>query len=125
MRLHEGLVDLQICRAAAQALHIDPPLLWVEVEGLQRSGLAGKFDRVNVLVTTIVPRARVAFRVFVGHWRAQGVEDSAGGDIFGGNEDDGLALTLDFIFLRQTSVRMRGHGLMDGGDRERGREYVP
>lgn len=62
---HDGLVDLQVGRAATQALHVDAPVLWVEVESLQRACLTGEFHRVNVLVSSIVTGSRVSFRVFV------------------------------------------------------------
>jgi hypothetical protein len=37
---HQGLVNLQVGWAAAQALHVDAPLLGVNVEGLKGSLLA-------------------------------------------------------------------------------------
>lgn len=52
-----------------------------------------------MLVTTVVAGTWVTLRVLVGHWRTQGIEDGAGCNIFGGDEDDGLALTLDLEFL--------------------------
>lgn len=95
MRSHDSLVDLQIGRRTAQALHIDAPFLGVEVEGLESTSLAGQFDRIDMLVSTIVSGAWVAFRILVGHWRSQCIEDGARGDIFGGNEDNRFSLTLD------------------------------
>ena len=96
---HKGLVHLQVGRTAAQALHIDTPLLRVEMESLQCSLLARQFHGVNVLVSSIVSCSGVSLGVLVGHGRAQGVEDSAGGDVLGGNQDDGLALAFDFLLL--------------------------
>lgn len=52
-----------------------------------------------MFVTTVVSGSWVALRIFVRHGRTKGIEDSAGGDIFGGDENDGLALTLDFKLL--------------------------
>lgn len=52
-----------------------------------------------MFVPTVVSSTWVTLGVFVGHGRSQGVEDCSGGDIFGGDEDDGFALTLDFQFL--------------------------
>jgi hypothetical protein len=69
------------------------------VESLQGTGLAGQLDGVNVLVTTVVSGTWVTLRVLVGHWGSQCIENGAGSDILGGNEDDGLALTLDLEFL--------------------------
>jgi hypothetical protein len=96
---HDGLVDLEVGRAAAQALNVDTPLSAVEVEGFEGTLLAEKLDLVNVLVAAIVPSAGIALRVLVGHRGSEGIEDGAGCDIFGGNEDDGLALPLDLMFL--------------------------
>ncbi len=76
MRSHESLVDLQIGWTAAQALDIDTPLFWIEMESLQCSLLACELDGVNVLVATIVSRPWVSFRVFVAHGRSKGIEDS-------------------------------------------------
>ena len=53
-----------------------------------------------MLVSTIVSSTWVSLGVLVGHGRSQSIEDGAGGNIFGGDEDDGFALTLDFQFLQ-------------------------
>jgi hypothetical protein len=57
-----------------------------------------------VLVATIVPGTGVTLRVLVGHGRTERVEDSAGSDVLGGDEEDGLALTLNFLLLWRLSV---------------------
>jgi hypothetical protein len=44
MRSHDGLVDLQIGRATAQALNVDAPFLRVNVEGLEGTSLAGQLN---------------------------------------------------------------------------------
>jgi hypothetical protein len=54
-----------------------------------------------VLVATVVAGAGVTLRVLVGHGRTERIEDSAGSDILGGDEEDGLALTLDFLLLQE------------------------
>lgn len=99
VRRHDGLVDLEVGRAAAQALNVDTPLRGVEVEGLKGTLLAEKLDLVDVLVAAIVTSAGETLRVLVGHGGAEGIENSAGGDVLGGDEDDGLALTLDLVLL--------------------------
>jgi hypothetical protein len=106
VRRHDGLVDLKVGRAATEALDIDTPFLRVNVEGLEGTALAQQLDLVNVLVTAIVAGAGVALRVLVRHGRAEGIEDGARGDVFGGDEDDGLALALNLCFLS----RMRSVG---------------
>lgn len=40
VRRHDSLIDLQVGRAAGQALDIDTPLLRVEVESLKSTALA-------------------------------------------------------------------------------------
>jgi len=104
MRLHDGLVDLEVGGTAGERLDVDAPLLVIEVEGLESSSLAEQFNGVNVLVTTIVTTSRVALGIFVGHGRAQSVEDSARGNIFRGNEEDRLPLTLNLFFLPPLSL---------------------
>jgi hypothetical protein len=88
MGLHESLVDLQVGRAARQRLHINTPLVRVQVENLQGTGLAGQLDRINVLVTAVVASTGVTLGVFVGHWGAQRIVDSARSDIFRGDQQD-------------------------------------
>jgi hypothetical protein len=62
---HQSLVDLQVGRAAAQALDVDTPFLRVDVESLEGSLLAKKLNLVDVLVATIVSGAGVSLRVLV------------------------------------------------------------
>lgn len=96
---HQSLVDLQVGRASAQSLHINTPLRVVEVESLEGTLLAEELDLVDVLIATVVPSTRLALGVLVGHGRAKGVEDGTGGDILGGDENDGLPLALDLVAL--------------------------
>lgn len=96
---HDSLVDLKVCWRTRQALNIDAPFFRINIECLESTSLAGQFDGINVLVSTIVSGAWVSLGVLVGHWRSKGIEHGAGGNIFGGDEDDGLALTLDLEFL--------------------------
>jgi hypothetical protein len=104
---HDGLVDLEVGRAAAEALDVDTPLGRVEVEGLEGTALAQQLDLVNVLVAAVVAGAGQTLGVLVGHGGAQGIEDGAGGDVLGGNENNGLALTLDLIFLQGVLVSVQ------------------
>ena len=67
MRSHDSLVDLQIGRATTQALNVDTPFLGIAVEGLEGASLAGQFDGINVLVSTVVSGTWVPLGVFVGH----------------------------------------------------------
>jgi hypothetical protein len=53
-----------------------------------------------VLVTAVVAGTGVTLRVLVRHGRTKRVEDGAGSDILGGDEEDRLALTLDLTLLR-------------------------
>lgn len=101
VRRHDGLVNLEVGRAARQALDIDTPLLAVEVEGLKSTLLAEKLDLVDVLVAAIVTGAGVTLGVLVGHGGSESIEDGTGGDVLRGNEDNGLALTLDLILLQR------------------------
>jgi hypothetical protein len=106
VRLHQRLVDLQIGGAATQALHIDAPLLLIQTKDLQCPLLALNFDLIDELITAIVTRTRITFGVLIAHGGPQRIVDGAGSDIFGGDEQDGLALPLDFLFLRAVSMSM-------------------
>ena len=99
VRAHESLVDLQVCRTATETLNIDSPFGGVQVERLQSTRLACQLDGVNVLIATVVSSTGIPLRVLVGHGRAQGIEDGAGGEVLRSNQDDGFTLTLDFFFL--------------------------
>jgi hypothetical protein len=103
VRPHDGLVHLQVGRAAAQALYVDTPLLCVQTERRQSAALAQQLDAVNVLVAAVVARTGVALRVLVGHGRTERIEDGAGCDVLRGNEEDGFALALDFLLLLRGS----------------------
>lgn len=111
---HESLVDLQVGRASTEALDVDTPLGGVEVEGLEGTLLAEKLDLVNVLVATIVPGARETLGVLVGHGRAESIENGAGGDVLGGDQDDGLPLPLDLLGHDLGDLRVRvDQGLLE------------
>lgn len=94
---HQSLVDLQVGRASTEALNIDTPLGGVDVEGLEGTLLAEELNLVNVLVATVVAGARETLGVLVGHGRPKSIEDGAGGDVLGGDQDDGLPLPLDLL----------------------------
>lgn len=96
---HDGLIDLQVGRAAAQALNVDAPFLRVKAECLKSSLLAEQLDGVNVLVSSVVTGTGVALGVLVGHGRTERIEDGTRGDVLRGDEEDRLALTLDFLLL--------------------------
>lgn len=98
---HDSLVDLEVGGGSRKALDVDTPLLGVEVESLKSTLLAETLDLVDVLVATIVTSTGVTLRVLVGHGGTKGIEDSAGGDVLGGDEDNGLALTLNLILLQR------------------------
>lgn len=70
MRFHDGLVDLEVCRATTQTLDIDAPFLRIEVEGLESASLAGQLNGIDMLVSTVVSGPGVALRVFVRHGRS-------------------------------------------------------
>ena len=99
MDRHDSLVDLEVGRAAGESLDVNTPLLRVDVEGLEGTTLAEKLDLVDVLVATVVTGTGVTLRVLVGHGGTQGLEDSGGGEVLRGDQDNGLALTLDLALL--------------------------
>lgn len=100
---HKSLVHLEVGGAAAQALYVHSPFLRVDVESLESSLLAEQLDFVDMLVAAVVSGTGIAFRVLVAHGRAKGIEDGTRGDIFRGDEEDGLPLTLDLFFLAKSA----------------------
>lgn len=104
VRGHKSLVDLQVGRAAAQGLNIDAPLGGVEAEGLEGTLLAEELNLVNVFVSAVVTGTRLSLGVLVRHGRAKGVKDGTGGNILGGDEDDGLPLALNLLGLKKERV---------------------
>lgn len=99
--LHDGVVNFEVGRASTQCLDVDSPFGWVEVEGLESTVLAENLNLVDVLISTIVSCSWVSLGILVGHWGAQSIENSPGGDVFGGDEKDRFALTLDFFSLQK------------------------
>lgn len=101
--LQQGCVNSKVCRAAEQQesskssvehgisslipdsldwylparvrLHIDSPMLRVQVKSLQCSGFAQVFNLVDVVVAPIIPGSRLSFRILVGQTRSQCFND--------------------------------------------------
>jgi len=96
---HDGLVDLQVGGATAQALYVDAPFVRLKAECLKGTLLAEKLDGVDVLVAAVVSRTGVSLGVFVGHGRTERIKNGARCDILGGDEEDGLALALNLFLL--------------------------
>ena len=96
---HQSLVNLQVGRATTEALNVDTPLGGVQVESLESTVLASDLNGINVLVTTVVTGTGVTLRVLVGHGGTQGLEDSGGGEVLRGDQDNGLTLTLNLALL--------------------------
>ena len=88
VRSHNSLIDLKICWASTQRLHVDAPFLRIKFECLKRPGLASQFNCVNELIAAVISSTRIPLGVFVGHRRAQSVEDRAGCEVFGSDEND-------------------------------------
>jgi hypothetical protein len=82
MGSHDSLVDLEVGGAATQALDIHAPFLGIAVEGLESASLAGQFDGINMLISTIVSGTGVSLGVFIGHGRSQGIKHGTGCHIF-------------------------------------------
>jgi hypothetical protein len=78
------------------------------MKSLESTSLASQLNRVNMLIPTVISRSWVSLGVLVGHGRSQSIEDGAGGNIFGSDEDDRFALTLNLQFLEFLSE----HGWM-------------
>jgi hypothetical protein len=107
MGLHDGLVDLQVCRRTRQALNIDAPLIGGDAEGLERALLAQQLNLVDLLVTAIVSGTGVALRVLVGHDGSESIVDGTRSDVLGSDERNGLLLTLNLGLLLAGSIPPR------------------
>jgi hypothetical protein len=57
---------LKICRGSRQGLHIDAPLIRVQMKSFKGSLLTQKLDLVNIFVSSIVSCSWVSFRILVG-----------------------------------------------------------
>lgn len=84
-------------------LNIDTPFLRTEFEGLQRTLLTQSLGLVDELVSTIVSRAGVTFRVLVLHGRAKGFEDRLGGEVLGWDEVHKVSLP-GFLLWRMLTL---------------------
>ena len=135
LRLQHGRVGLEVGRRPGQRLHVDTPLLRVQVEGLQRAVLAQGLHLIDVLVAAVVPRPGVALTVFVRHDRAQRVEDRLAREVLARDEHQRVPLAallvLDEVVNRRVRLLQalvqseRGHRLARrrlgaGGQRFRG-----
>ena len=66
-----------------------------------------------MLVTAVVAGTGVSLRILVRHGRTKRVEDGAGCDIFRGNEEDRLALTLNLAFLYFVNMCIYVESMLD------------
>ena len=104
MRLHDGLVDLEISRAAAKTLYIDTPFLRVQLKRFEGASLACQLNSINVLVASVVSCSRVPLAVLVAHGRSQSIEDCTGSKVLRSNKYNRFALALNFIVLLTASI---------------------
>mmetsp|Transcript_21342 Transcript_21342/g.53786 ORF Transcript_21342/g.53786 Transcript_21342/m.53786 type:complete len:436 (+) Transcript_21342:112-1419(+) len=81
VRLQQRGVHLEVGGGSRHRLHVDAPLLGVQVERLQRALLAQDLGLVDELVAAVVTRARVALAVLVGHHRADRLHHAGGGEV--------------------------------------------
>jgi len=63
----DGGVDLEVRGGAGEALHVNSPLLRIQIKRLQSSLLAQTLHLINILIPTVITSAGVAFGVLVGH----------------------------------------------------------
>lgn len=104
MRLHDSLVDLQVCGRTGQALNVDTPLLLVEIEGRERTVLAKNLNLIDVLVASVVTSTRVSLRVLVGHDGSERIVDRSRGNVLGSDQRNSLPLTGDLALLDSIST---------------------
>ncbi len=66
------------------------------------------FHVVNLLVSSIVARAGIAFAVLVGQAAPEGLENGSGGVVFRGNKSDPIFLTSLLGFYNFEGFRISG-----------------
>lgn len=108
-RAHQSLVDLQVGRRTTQTLNVDTPLSLVQTESGEGAVLASDLNGIDVLVATVVTGTWVTLGVLVGHGSTKSLENGTGGEVLGGDQDNGLALALDLTLLCiiESAVPMR------------------
>ena len=84
--VQEAGVHLEVGGRSGQGLDVDPPLLRIQTERLQRALLAQRLGLIDELVPAVVPRARVSLGVLVGHHATHGFHDGAAGEVLGRDE---------------------------------------
>mmetsp|Transcript_5554 Transcript_5554/g.15704 ORF Transcript_5554/g.15704 Transcript_5554/m.15704 type:complete len:304 (-) Transcript_5554:314-1225(-) len=73
--IQERAVHVEVGRRPREGLHVHSPLFRVEPESLESSLLAKALCHVNELVTSVVSRTWITFRVLVGHDTSQSLHD--------------------------------------------------
>mmetsp|Transcript_37835 Transcript_37835/g.75400 ORF Transcript_37835/g.75400 Transcript_37835/m.75400 type:complete len:381 (-) Transcript_37835:18-1160(-) len=108
VRRQQRRVDREVRRAARIRLHVHPPLLLVQAEGLQGAVLAQVLDAVDDLVAAVVARAGLALGVLVRERRAEALHHRAGGEVLRRDELDGSHLPGLLLLdqLRDRRVRL-------------------
>mmetsp|Transcript_11909 Transcript_11909/g.50035 ORF Transcript_11909/g.50035 Transcript_11909/m.50035 type:complete len:337 (-) Transcript_11909:50-1060(-) len=84
--VQEAGVHLEVGGRSGEGLDVDPPLLGIQTERLQRALLAQRLGLIDELVPAVVPRARVSLGVLVGHHATHGFHDGAAGEVLGRDE---------------------------------------
>mmetsp|Transcript_123991 Transcript_123991/g.332958 ORF Transcript_123991/g.332958 Transcript_123991/m.332958 type:complete len:366 (-) Transcript_123991:23-1120(-) len=104
VRRQQCRVDGEVSRAAGVGLHVDAPLLRVQVERLESAVLAQVLDLVDDLVASVVARPRLALGVLVGERGSERLHARPGREVLRRDQLDRIDLPL-FLLLDQ-----RRHG---------------
>ena len=117
MRFEQGGVHGEITGRTGEGLNVDAPTIRGRSKGFESALLTKTLRHVDELVAAVVARAGVALGVLVGHDRADGVEDGAGGEVLGRDELDGLDLAglLPLYDVEHVGVDMVQRGVERGG----------
>ena len=116
---HKGVAGLQQ-RQEHRLVHLAAGI-GLDVGKASAEQLLGALDRkrfrdVDPFAAAVVTRARIAFRVFVGHHRALRFQDGAADDVFRGDQLDLVPLPAEFTLDRggDLGIRLRKAGGEEG-----------
>jgi hypothetical protein len=107
VRLHDGLVDLEVGWRAREGLDVDAPSVGGQIEGLESTLLTQGLDSVNVLVAAVISGTGVTLRILVTHGRSQRIENSLGREVLRRNQHNRLLLTLDLVLNDALDLRVK------------------
>mmetsp|Transcript_12301 Transcript_12301/g.34211 ORF Transcript_12301/g.34211 Transcript_12301/m.34211 type:complete len:473 (+) Transcript_12301:227-1645(+) len=107
VRVQQSRVHGEVRRTSRIWLHIHPPLLSVEVKGLEGPLLAEVLHLVDHLVSPVVPRTGKTLRVLVRQWTSQRLHHSKGSEVLARDELDTAPLPCPLLLDQGVHLGIR------------------